>query len=136
MGSKDLRYAIIAVALAKLEWRLLLPSPFSTKEAQAHLVKKSECRTFLFGGDAGSSVKEVAKEVKVWELRELKVPEVEEWLKEEKAKKVSYGKGWEEGREDPWLFFHASGTTGKCILIFFYSMICGSSRGVHGLILL
>ena len=40
-------------------------------------------------------------------------PELDQFLKDDEATQFFYKKSWEEGKDDPWLVFHTSGTTGK-----------------------
>lgn len=42
----------------------------------------------------------------------LKIPELAEFLDSTPAKLVPFTKTWEEAKDDPWLVFHTSGTTG------------------------
>lgn len=46
-------------------------------------------------------------------LRAITVPDLGEFVNETEATPFCYPKTWEEGKEDPWLVFHTSGTTGK-----------------------
>ncbi|KAE8133478.1 hypothetical protein BDV38DRAFT_274310 [Aspergillus pseudotamarii] len=39
------------------------------------------------------------------------VPELDEFLREDEAVPYNYDKTWDEGKDDPWLVFHTSGTT-------------------------
>lgn len=49
-------------------------------------------------------------------VEQITVPGSEEFLRDDEAAPVVYSKTWDEGKDDPWLVFHTSGTTG--ILIF------------------
>lgn len=46
----------------------------------------------------------------------MTVPEIDEFMKETEAPIYTYTKAWEEGKDDPWLVFHTSGTTGSSFL--------------------
>lgn len=45
-------------------------------------------------------------------IQTITVPEIEEFLPDAEAVPVIYSKTWEEGKDDPWLVFHTSDTTG------------------------
>lgn len=45
-------------------------------------------------------------------MRRVSVPEMHEWVSEEEAQSYSYEKSWDEAKQDPWIIFHTSGTTG------------------------
>jgi acyl-coenzyme A synthetase/AMP-(fatty) acid ligase len=55
-------------------------------------------------------VAELLKETHGFQV--ITFPEIEEIMKEEEAPVFTYLKSWEEGKDDPWLVFHTSGTTG------------------------
>lgn len=42
----------------------------------------------------------------------LEIPEITEWISCDEARLFPYNKSWDEGKSDPWLIFHTSGTTG------------------------
>ncbi|KAL9098558.1 MAG: hypothetical protein Q9187_009637, partial [Circinaria calcarea] len=89
---------------------LLLPSPFATPDAQIHLLQATKCSTYLHAAASGLLVNQVVE--KTSEIRSIEIPETSAWLRDEKARSFPYNKSWEEGRSDPWLIFHTSGTTG------------------------
>jgi acyl-coenzyme A synthetase/AMP-(fatty) acid ligase len=111
-GPRDIRYPILAMAIAKLQRKLLLPSPTATPAAQAYLVRKLECKTFLYGGGFGDVAHGVAANVEEWKVKALKVPELEACLKEQTVEPVEWRKSWEEARHLPWIVVHTSGSTG------------------------
>lgn len=111
-GPRDIRYPILAMAMAKLEKKLMLPSPIATLEAQAYLLREMECKTFLYGGNLGGIVHGAAAKVQEWKIKVLEVPELDTWLKAEKSEPVKWRKSWEEARHLPWIVTHSSGSTG------------------------
>ncbi|KAF2202541.1 putative AMP-binding enzyme [Delitschia confertaspora ATCC 74209] len=117
-GPKDIRYAIIAVATAKMRRKLLVPSPYAAVKAQAHLLNESGCRSFLYGG--GAPFRAVAESV-ISESENgiglVKVPELKEILEAESVTPVPFTRTWEEAKDEPWMIFHTSGTTGLPKLI-------------------
>ncbi|KAF1973116.1 putative AMP-binding enzyme [Bimuria novae-zelandiae CBS 107.79] len=116
-GPKDVRYPIFAIAAAKVGRKLLLPSPFASTGAQAHLVKASECRTFLYGGELGETVQRVLDLAGDERGRSLQVPELEQLFGEHTSPLFPYEKSWNQAKDDPWLIFHTSGTTGMPKLV-------------------
>lgn len=128
-GPKDLRYPILAVAASKsgkqvnahgdcieapsqsMTIQILLPSPFATSEAQRHVLNVTKCKTYLHASAMKPLVDRILGEES--KIRPLAVPEISEWLTREESRGFAYSKSWEEGRHDPWLIFHTSGTTGK-----------------------
>lgn len=45
-------------------------------------------------------------------IRALVAPDLDELLQETPSEPVAYTKPWDDGKDDPWLVFHTSGTTG------------------------
>lgn len=45
-------------------------------------------------------------------VQPITVPDIEVFENEAEAPIYAYSKTWEEGKDDPWLVFHTSGTTG------------------------
>ncbi|KAF1998814.1 putative AMP-binding enzyme [Amniculicola lignicola CBS 123094] len=116
-GPKDIRYAILAVALAKLERKFLLPSPYATPAAQAHLIRQSGCKTLLYGGPFRATIKRVITELPDLDFQIAELPDTKDFVSDEKAESFEWTKTWEEARHYPWLLVHTSGTTGLPKLI-------------------
>jgi acyl-coenzyme A synthetase/AMP-(fatty) acid ligase len=45
-------------------------------------------------------------------IQTIEVPDIAQFFREDEAEAVNYSKTWEEGKDDPWLVYHTSGTTG------------------------
>ncbi|KAB8223973.1 putative AMP-binding enzyme [Aspergillus novoparasiticus] len=110
-GPKDLRYAILAVAVAKLQKVMVLPSPLITPEAQLRILEKKNCKLYLRPVEMAGPVDAILQ--KAPHIESITVPGIEEFLRDDAASPVVYGKTWDEGKDDPWLVFHTSGTTGN-----------------------
>ncbi|THC89587.1 hypothetical protein EYZ11_010967 [Aspergillus tanneri] len=110
-GPKDLRYAILAVAAAKLQKVMILPSPLITPEAQLRILEKKDCKLYLRPLEMAGPVDSILRKASY--IRSITVPGLEEFLREDAAAPAVYGKTWDEGKDDPWLVFHTSGTTGN-----------------------
>ncbi|CAG8909802.1 unnamed protein product [Penicillium egyptiacum] len=109
-GPKDLRYPILALAAAKVQKVLVLPSPLITPEAQKRILDAKSCAVYLRPPSLEQHVGAALKEAP--HIQAITVPETHEFMKETEAPTYTYPKSWEEGKDDPWLVFHTSGTTG------------------------
>ncbi|KAL8898242.1 MAG: hypothetical protein Q9207_006806 [Kuettlingeria erythrocarpa] len=109
-GDKDLRYSIIAVAAVKVGRKILLPSPFTTNEAQVHLLKSTECRAYVCSRSVEDQAKLVTQGFQ--ELPVILAPELQDLLQDDTSPSYAYTKSWDEAKNDPWIIFHTSGTTG------------------------
>ncbi|XRM40652.1 hypothetical protein ABZX51_003961 [Aspergillus tubingensis] len=110
-GPKDLRYQILAVAAAKVQKVMVLPSPLVTAEAQLHILEKKGCTVYLRPSSMEAPVAEILKAAP--HVQTVTVPDIEAFMQEAEAEPINYSKTYEEGRADPWLVFHTSGTTGN-----------------------
>ncbi|PYI02362.1 AMP-binding enzyme [Aspergillus sclerotiicarbonarius CBS 121057] len=110
-GPKDLRYPILAVAAAKLQKVMVLPSPLVTAEAQLQILEKKGCTIYLRPLSMAAPVEAVLQ--KAPHIQAITVPDTEAFMQEAEAAPINYSKTWDEGRADPWLVFHTSGTTGN-----------------------
>ncbi|KAE8306517.1 AMP-binding enzyme [Aspergillus transmontanensis] len=109
-GPKDFRYPILAVAAAKIQKVMVLPSPLVTAEAQLRILENKRCTVYLRPSSMASQVDAILREAP--HIQTVDVPEIDEFIREDEAVPYIYGKTWEEGKDDPWLVFHTSGTTG------------------------
>ena len=89
---------------------MVLPSPLITPEAQLRVLEKKNCKLYLRPVEMAAPVDAVLKTVS--DVETITVPNSEEFLRDEEAAPMVYGKTWEEGKNDPWMVFHTSGTTG------------------------
>ncbi|KAJ5630280.1 uncharacterized protein N7484_010380 [Penicillium longicatenatum] len=110
-GPKDLRYPILAVAAAKAQKVMVLPSPLVTPEAQLQIFEKKGCTLYLRPEEMAESVAGILKDTS--HIQPITCPSLEHFLNETEAVPVNYPKSWVEGKDDPWLVFHTSGTTGN-----------------------
>ncbi|PYH83985.1 putative AMP-binding enzyme [Aspergillus uvarum CBS 121591] len=109
-GPKDFRYAILAVAAAKLQKVIVLPSPLITPEAQLRIFRQKNCTVYLRPASMVDHVAAILRETP--EIQPLTVPELGDFLQDAEAAPYTCSKTWEEGKDDPWMVFHTSGTTG------------------------
>ncbi|KAJ5156626.1 AMP-binding enzyme [Penicillium capsulatum] len=106
-GPKDLRYPILATAVAKLQKVMILPSPLITPEAQMRVLDAKKCTVYLRPASMAEEVGDILKDAP--EVTVITVPEPDEFMRGTEAIPFSYPKTWEEGKDDPWLVFHTSG---------------------------
>ncbi|KAI4126720.1 MAG: hypothetical protein LQ341_006851 [Variospora aurantia] len=100
----------MAVAAVKTGRKILLPTPFTTNEEQIHLVKTTNCRAFVCAKSFEKQVHGIVKASQ--DMPVVVAPEVAELLAEGPSPPYAYTKSWEEAKDDPWIIFHTSGTTG------------------------
>ncbi|PYH40575.1 putative AMP-binding enzyme [Aspergillus saccharolyticus JOP 1030-1] len=110
-GPKDFLYPILAVAAAKIQKVIVLPSPLITPEAQLRIFRQKKCTVYLRPASMAEHVAGILQEAPE-KLQTLTVPELGEFMQDAEAAPYTYPKSWEEGKDDPWIVFHTSGTTG------------------------
>ena len=91
--------------------QLVLPSPMITAEAQLKIFDKKGCNIYLRPESMATKVNEVVQ--KAPNIQVITVPDIQDFMQEQTAEPFIYPKTWHEGKDDPWLVFHTSGTTGN-----------------------
>ncbi|KAF2258864.1 acetyl-CoA synthetase-like protein [Lojkania enalia] len=109
-GPNDLRYPILAVAAAKVSKQILFPFSLAPPPVKLHLLQSTRCEYLLHPAYAQEQVRRLLSDSP--HIRSIVVPELNTWLNADKAPAFSYRRSWDEGKDDPWLIFHTSGTTG------------------------
>ncbi|KAH6666240.1 hypothetical protein B0J14DRAFT_643097 [Halenospora varia] len=99
MGSKDLRYPVLAVAAAL----------FSRKTFQ-YLLEVTECQVFVYDSYLGHLINENLSDSGILRVH---APKLKFGIDDACAPVYEYGKIWEEAKDDPWIIFYTSGTAGK-----------------------
>lgn len=89
---------------------MVLPSQLVTPEAQLRILEKKGCTLYLRPEEMTDSVAGMLKGTS--HIQPITIPALEHFLNETEASPVNYPKSWAEGKDDPWLVFHTSGTTG------------------------
>ena len=82
-----------------------------TPEAQLHILAAKECTLYIRPECMAAAVDTVVQHRT--SIRIVVAPDLGEMLQETHANPVIYEKSWQEGKDDPWLVFHTSGTTGQ-----------------------
>lgn len=93
---------------------MVLPSPLVTAEAQLNILNKKNCTVYVRPQSLAEPVGAILQ--KAPGVQAVTGPELDELFQEAEAKPYIYDKTWDEGKRDPWLVFHTSGTTGKLTL--------------------
>ncbi|KAE8385139.1 hypothetical protein BDV23DRAFT_188563 [Aspergillus alliaceus] len=81
-GPKDFRFAILALAAAKLQEVMVLPSPLVTGEAQLRILEKKNCTIYLRPPSMASQVDALLQEVP--HVQVIEVPETDEFMQRPK----------------------------------------------------
>lgn len=89
---------------------MVLPSPLVTPHAQLQIFEKTGCTLYLRPEEMAESVAGILKDTS--HIQPITLPPLEHFLNETEAIPFNYSKAWAEGKDDPWLVFHTSGTTG------------------------
>lgn len=87
-----------------------MPSLLASLEAQTHLAKTTDVRTFLCARPLVLVTERLQEAIPGSAI--IVVPELEDWLVEEEVSEYEYKKTWEEAREDPFTVYHTSGSSG------------------------
>ncbi|KAL4894247.1 AMP-binding enzyme [Aspergillus ambiguus] len=90
---------------------MIVPSPLITAETQLRILVKKQCMIYLRPMAMKDKVKELLQ--KAPNMKVITVPELDEFMQEKCTVPYIYPKTWDEGKEDPWMVFHTSGTTGN-----------------------
>ncbi|KAH8726600.1 AMP-binding enzyme [Phaeosphaeriaceae sp. PMI808] len=109
-GPNDLRYPILAVAAAKVGKQMLVPFPLAPPIVKQHLLASSNCKFMLHTAQENDQVKVMLQGSP--HIQPMVVPDLDAWLNAPPTAPYPYPKSWPEGKDDPWLIFHTSGTTG------------------------
>lgn len=81
-----------------------------TPEAQLHILNGKDCTVYLRPDTMAESIGAILKDSPHIEQKDI--PSVDYFMQDLEAEPVTYAKSWEEGKDDPWLVFHTSSTTG------------------------
>lgn len=107
IGRPDLRYAIMSLATAKLQKRVLFSSHLHSTEAHLNLMSKTHT-TVLFIAE-GVDVDDI---IEGRPMLRLTIPSLSELLDPTPVEHYSYTKSFSEAKLDDFLILHSSGSTG------------------------
>lgn len=89
---------------------MIVPSSFATSEAQLRILSAKSCRLYVRPDSAADAVQKIIGND--FKIQTVAAPGLYQLLNNEPAELVTYDKSWQDGKDDPWLVFHTSGTTG------------------------
>lgn len=75
-----------------------------------HLLHSTGCKYLLHTPDDQEQISALLADSP--HIQPITIPELQSWLDPGDAPAFPYNKSWDEGKDDPWLIFHTSGTTG------------------------
>ena len=90
---------------------MVLPSAIITTEAQLHILNSMNCRLYLRPASAAPITDEIAKRQPSIQI--IVAPDLDEFSRDDPVQPTVYEKSWAEAKDDPWIVFHSSGTTGE-----------------------
>ncbi|KAH6949416.1 putative NRPS-like enzyme [Ilyonectria sp. MPI-CAGE-AT-0026] len=108
IGSMDVRYVAIVLGCMKAGYQALLLSPRNSKEAQQHLLQATDCDIFWHADTFTPTIKSWIGERKM-QTREVPSADI---MIAATSPPFPYTRTFEEGRWDPSIVFHTSGSTG------------------------
>ncbi|KAF7553528.1 hypothetical protein G7Z17_g3538 [Cylindrodendrum hubeiense] len=108
IGPTDVRYVIMVLGCMKAGYQALLLSPRNSKEAQQHLLEATDCQFFWHADIFTPMIKAWVGERK---MRTVEVPSANVMVAAT-CPPFPYTRTFDEGRWDPSLVFHTSGSTG------------------------
>ena len=89
---------------------MIVPSSFATPEAQLRILSAKSCRLYVRPDSVADAIQEIIGNDS--NIQTVAAPGLYQLLNNEPAELVTYDKSWQDGKDDPWLVFHTSGTTG------------------------
>jgi thioester reductase-like protein/acyl-coenzyme A synthetase/AMP-(fatty) acid ligase/aryl carrier-like protein len=111
IGPSDMRYAMVLLAIIKAGFKMFLPSPRNSKEAQVFLMEKLECTKLI---TTEPHIPGVALIEHNLSIEKLVIPSLDELLSldSQTVQPMAYTKTLEEAKNDPIYVLHTSGSTG------------------------
>ncbi|KAI9836987.1 MAG: hypothetical protein M1819_000636 [Sarea resinae] len=107
LGPPDLRYFVLAIAAAKVGYKVLFTSPRNSVEGHLSVLEKTDCRILI--RDAHSKFGKVLEKRAMRDIIGLGIDDV---LAEEAVPHYAYEKKYEDVENEPFLVLHTSGSTG------------------------
>ncbi|KIW90834.1 uncharacterized protein Z519_08617 [Cladophialophora bantiana CBS 173.52] len=122
VGPNDLCYPIIAVAAGKVGYKIFYTSTRNSFEAHKSLLQATDCKVIATPSRIPAGIAPVIDRLK---LRHLVFPGVLHWLygTSEETRPYPFDRSFDQGRLDPFMVLHTSGSTGiPKPMVFPYSM--------------
>ncbi|KAH8676545.1 putative AMP-binding enzyme [Tricladium varicosporioides] len=109
-GPPDARLPIIAVAAVKTGRKILFPFPLAPPPVKGSLMDQTKCSDFVYAETSHISAKSILADRP--HVKGHIAPLLQEWITDTEAEPREFKKSWEDAKDDPWMIFHTSGTTG------------------------
>jgi Tat protein secretion system quality control protein TatD with DNase activity len=90
--------------------QMVIPSPLIPPVAQRLILSKTKCQVYIRPSSMAEFVGAILEDAP--NIQQITAPDLESLLQETAAEPYIYPKTWEEGKNDPWLVAHTSGTIG------------------------
>ncbi|KAK7706321.1 hypothetical protein SLS64_007661 [Diaporthe eres] len=108
LGVPDIRYHLVQMAAIKTGFKVLLSSPLNSTNVHASLMQKTQCVALLSAN--GALVNDI---LRAHPVKHALIPELDDLLSlQDRAAPYPFHKSWDEGKLDPYMVLHSSGTTG------------------------
>ncbi|KAK5994515.1 Non-canonical non-ribosomal peptide synthetase FUB8 [Cladobotryum mycophilum] len=108
IGPNDVRYTIMMLASIKAHHKVLFISSRNSQEAQLSLFKATDTTLLMYDESFHEAVKPWLKD---YPIPSVMAPTAEVWLRSV-TEPFPYIRAWEQGRWDPLVVLHTSGSTG------------------------
>ncbi|RDW77667.1 hypothetical protein BP6252_05720 [Coleophoma cylindrospora] len=109
IGPNDLRYMILAVAVVKCGWKLVLLSPRNSLDGHLAVINKSECNAWVSPAQQPAGVDKILEDRN---MHLATIPELVDLVDESPVEHYPYDKTFDEARFEPFCVLHTSGSTG------------------------
>lgn len=107
IGRPDVRYQVISLAVAKVQYKVLFSSHVNTAAAHLALTERTSTRALF-----SVSVVLVEDILRDRPMPDFVIPELDDLLSLTPTKHYPYTKTFEEASQDPFVIMHTSGTAG------------------------
>ena len=92
-----------------------MPFPLAPTAAKGYLLDVTGCSAFVYAETSEPGAHGILATRA--QIKGVKAPPLGDWITETKAEPYPYEKSWDEAKDDPWIIFHSSGTTGMMALL-------------------
>lgn len=133
IGPIDLRYVFLVIAAAKVGYKILLPLPSNTQEAQVELLEATACKFVIAPKEMQAQWYGVRQAIP--RLKSLIITSFDDLIDGTVVAHYPYSKTYDEGKNDPLHIAHTSGTTGnpkpivytQRMAVYFYNEVANST---------
>lgn len=110
IGVSDIRYAVYLYAAIKTGHQLMIPSVRNSESQQLSVFEAAKCTRVLHTPTFESTINNLKRSMH--ELRNFSVPDLDQLIGIE-CVHYKYNRTWAEGKTDPIIIAHSSGSTGN-----------------------